>query len=40
MFLGRRGLAGVDVGTKMIAEGAVGIHQGRLAILNPVYEVI
>ena len=40
VFLGRRALAGVDVGTKMSIEGTVGIHQNRLALLNPVYELL
>jgi amino acid transporter len=40
VFLGRRALAGVDVGTKMSVEGTVGIHQRRLALLNPRYELL
>ena len=40
VFLGRRALAGVDVGTRMSVEGTVGIHQRRLALLNPVYELL
>lgn len=40
VFLGRRALAGVDVGTKMSVEGTVAIHQSRLALLNPVYELL
>jgi amino acid transporter len=39
VFLGRRGLAGVGVGTHMIAEGTVGLHHNRLALLNPTYEL-
>ena len=39
VFLGRRRLAGVEVGTKMVVEGTVGLHRHRLAILNPVYEL-
>ena len=30
----------VEVGTRMTAEGMVGIHHGRLAILNPVYSLV
>ncbi len=37
IFLGRRELAGVDVGTRMAVEGTVGVHKTRLAILNPSY---
>jgi amino acid transporter len=40
VFLGRRGLAGVDVGTRMLVEGTVGIHKNRLAILNPSYRLL
>jgi hypothetical protein len=40
VFLGRRGLAGVDVGTRMVVEGTVGIHRSRLAILNPKYQLL
>jgi hypothetical protein len=40
VFLGRRRLAGVQVGTKMIVEGTVGIHKARLAILNPSYQLL
>jgi amino acid transporter len=39
VFLGRRALAGVDVGTKLVAEGTIGLHRQRLALLNPVYEL-
>jgi amino acid transporter len=39
VFLGRRGLAGVAVGTRMVVEGTVGLHHNRLALLNPSYEL-
>jgi hypothetical protein len=39
VFLGRRGLAGVDVGSRIVAEGTVGLHHNRLALLNPAYEL-
>ena len=39
VFLGRRSLAGVGVGSRMVVEGTVGLHRQRLAILNPVYEL-
>jgi amino acid transporter len=39
VFLGRRRLAGVSVGTRMVVEGAVGLHKNRLALLNPTYEL-
>jgi amino acid transporter len=40
IFLGRRSLAGVDVGSKMIVEGTVGIHKARLALMNPRYQLL
>ena len=38
VFLGRREIAGIRPGVHLTAEGMVGEHDGRLAILNPVYE--
>ena len=40
VFLGRRSLAGVAVGSRMVVEGTVGVHKGRLAVLNPSYRLI
>jgi amino acid transporter len=40
VFLGRRGIAGVDVGSRMLVEGTVGIHKARLALLNPSYQLL
>ena len=40
VFLGRRAIAGVDIGTRMTVEGTVGIHDNRLAILNPGYRLL
>jgi hypothetical protein len=40
VFLGRRAIAGVDVGTRMSVDGMVGVHQSRLAILNPGYRLL
>lgn len=40
VFLGRRQLAGLETGRRMIAEGMVSNHLGRLAILNPTYELL
>jgi hypothetical protein len=39
-FIGRREIAGVDVGSTICAEGMVGEEDGSLAILNPSYEII
>jgi amino acid transporter len=40
VFLGRRSVAGMNVGRRLIAEGAVGEDRGHLAILNPTYEFL
>jgi hypothetical protein len=40
VFLGRREVAGIRNGTKMVVEGVVGAHRGRLAMLNPIYELL
>ena len=39
VFLGRSAIPGIDVGTRIRARGTAGDHHGRLAILNPVYEL-
>lgn len=33
-------VAGIDCGVRLIAEGMAGEHRGRLAILNPTYELL
>jgi hypothetical protein len=40
VFLGRREVAGIAPGAKVVVEGMVGDHGGRLAILNPAYRII
>jgi hypothetical protein len=40
VFLGRRELAGVKVGSRIEITGTAGVHQNRLAILNPIYRVL
>ena len=39
-FLGRREIAGLEVGLEMRAEGMVGEEEGQLTILNPSYELL
>lgn len=39
-FLGRREIAGVEVGKTICAEGMVGEQNGALTILNPSYEIV
>ncbi|MDQ6840189.1 MAG: OB-fold nucleic acid binding domain-containing protein, partial [Actinomycetota bacterium] len=40
VFLGRRAIAGLNPGTKLVAEGTIGSYRGRLAMLNPTYELL
>jgi hypothetical protein len=40
VFLGRPKIAGIEVGTRMRVHGTAGQHHGRLAILNPTYELL
>ena len=40
VFLGRREVAGIRPGTRMVVDGVVGDHSGRLAILNPDYSLL
>ena len=39
VFLGRREIPGIGPGTTITAEGMISDHQGRLAILNPDYQL-
>jgi RecG-like helicase len=39
-FLGRREIAGLEVGSQIRAEGMVGEEEGALTILNPSYEIL
>jgi amino acid transporter len=39
-FIGRRDLAGLEVGMELRAEGMVGEEDGQLVILNPSYELL
>ncbi|HEY8543668.1 MAG TPA: amino acid permease, partial [Acidimicrobiales bacterium] len=40
VFLGRRELGALTVGTTVELVGTIGIHRSRLALLNPTYRVI
>jgi hypothetical protein len=40
VFLGRRQVPGIEPGTRLVAHGMAGSHFGRLAILNPEYELL
>ena len=40
VFLGRRSIAGIDTGTKMMVDGKVGKYHDKLAMINPVYELL
>lgn len=37
VLLGRRGIAGVDVGCRLVATGTVGRCRGAVALWNPYY---
>lgn len=40
VFLGRRKVAGIEPGAGLVVEGMVGAHHGRLAILDPDYDLV
>ncbi|HEV8625523.1 MAG TPA: amino acid permease [Acidimicrobiia bacterium] len=40
IFLGRRAIAGLEVGAHLRVEGMAGESHGRLALLNPQYELV
>jgi amino acid transporter len=40
IFQGRRRIPGLQQGARLVAQGTVGAWEGRLAILNPDYELI
>lgn len=40
VFLGRRHIAGIRPGTRIVCEGMAGEHRGTLAMLNPDYRLI
>jgi hypothetical protein len=39
VWLGRRRIAGIEPGRKLLARGRVGVHDGHYAIYNPWYEL-
>jgi len=39
VWLGRRRIAGIEPGRRLVARGRVGVHDDRLAIYNPWYEL-
>jgi amino acid transporter len=40
VFLGRRSIPGLSVGTRLAAEGTIAEDRGRLTMLNPLYELL
>lgn len=40
VWLGRRRIAGIEPGRRIKASGRVGVHDGKLAIYNPWYELL
>jgi len=39
-FLGRRHIAGIEVGRHLVVEGIAAEHHGRLSFINPYYELL
>ena len=35
VFLGRRRVAGIELGRRLVVDGVVGAHRGYLAMMNP-----
>jgi len=40
VFLGRKKVAGIAPGARLVVSGTVGEHRGRLAMLNPEYRIL
>jgi hypothetical protein len=40
VFFGRGKVPGIDIGTRLRARGVAGEHRGRLAIINPAYQLL
>jgi hypothetical protein len=40
VFLGRREIGGIGPGAVLTAEGVVGTHRNRPAMLNPTYTLL
>jgi hypothetical protein len=40
VFLGRSKIPGIEIGSRIRAEGVAGEHRGRLAIVNPIYQLL
>ena len=39
LWLGRRRIAGIEPGRRLVVRGRVGVHDGQPAIYNPWYEL-
>ena len=40
VFIGRKAIPGIRTGTHILLAGTVGDRRGRLAMLNPAYELL
>jgi hypothetical protein len=40
VFLGRRRVAGIELGRQLVVDGVVGAHRGYLAMLNPEIQLL
>ncbi|MGH9093726.1 MAG: OB-fold nucleic acid binding domain-containing protein, partial [Acidimicrobiales bacterium] len=39
-FLGRRQIAGLVPGARLVVDGTIGMRKGRLTMINPTYELL
>ena len=40
VFIGRRRIGGIKPGAQLVVDGVVGEQSGRLALINPYYELV
>ena len=40
VFLGRRSIGGIHLGSRIVVEGTVAETRGQLALLNPAYQLL
>lgn len=40
VFLGRRKIGGIELGTHLVVEGMTSEHHGLLTVLNPAYQLL
>jgi len=40
IWMGRRGVAGITPGRRLVVHGRIGVEHGRRVMYNPVYELV